>query len=198
MFPKTKRLSENSVHQTRIKKMFYHLQTWLTIRWTSLGEPKTAFGNKQYLQEDKTNYFLESFFIGIERGFFISELQLTSDEVWESPSTILKTSERLSSNFEDKTTFWEGCSCAIHCRKDGLNFPLYRIWCECFSDSQNHVSKEVSVSSFLTKTQLLSENVNRLQNQIENVILHLQHLTKLTLNIKTNVKETRFRGSIKK
>ena len=32
----------------------------------------------------KPNYFLKSFFIGIERGFFVSELKLSSDEVWRA------------------------------------------------------------------------------------------------------------------
>ena len=65
----------------------------------------------------KLNYFLESFFIGIESGFFISELQLTSDDVWESSCTIFKTSERSSSNFDHKTTFRKGYSFSIHCAK---------------------------------------------------------------------------------
>ena len=48
------------------------------------------------------------------------------------------------------------------------------------------------------RKELFTENVNRSANQIENVILQFRPLTKLTLKLKTNVKETRFRGSIKK
>ena len=50
----------------------------------------------------KPNYFLKSFFIGIERGFFVCELQLTFDEVWESPCTIFKTGERLRAILKTK------------------------------------------------------------------------------------------------
>ena len=73
-------------------------------------------------EKSKPNYFLKSFFIGIEKSFSVSELQLTSDEVWESPCTIFTTTERSSSNFEDITTFWKGYSFSIHCGKDGVNF----------------------------------------------------------------------------
>ena len=63
--------------------------------------------------------------------------------------------------------------------KDGFTFrdstehlmPLYL----------NHIWKQVSVSCFSPKIQTLSDNVNRSQNQIEKVILHIRHLTKLTL-----------------
>ena len=64
MFPKTKRTSESSVRlQTRIKKVFYHLSTWLSIRWTSLGELKQHLETiKFYLRENKTKLFSEILF----------------------------------------------------------------------------------------------------------------------------------------
>ena len=91
--------------------------------WAS---PKPHLETSIICKKTKTNYFLKSFFIGIERSFSISELQLTSDEVWESPCTIFKTSERSWSNFKDKTTVWS-YSFANHCGKDGLKFPWYTL-----------------------------------------------------------------------
>ena len=48
------------------------------------------------------------------------------------------------------------------------------------------------------RKELFTKNVNRSKNQIENVILQFRLLTKLTLNLKANVEETRFSGSIRK
>ena len=64
MFPKAKRISEISVLlQTCIKKVFYHLPTWLSIRWTSLGELKQHLETiKYYLRENKTKLISEIFF----------------------------------------------------------------------------------------------------------------------------------------
>ena len=72
MFPKAKRISENSVLlQTRIKKVFYHLPTWLSIRWTSLGELKQHLETiKYYLREIKTKLFSEILFHWHREKFF--------------------------------------------------------------------------------------------------------------------------------
>ena len=77
-------------------------------------------------------------------------------------------------------------------------FKTRAIWCESFSESENHILKQVSVSCFSPKTKLLSENVSRPQNQIEKVLLHIQRLTKLPVNVKSNIKEKRFGGSVEK
>ena len=105
MFPKTGRLSENSV--------LPHLKGNLSPpnmtghSWNKFGRAQNRILRQSGIicNKSKSNSFLKSFFIGIERGVFISNLQLTSDEVWESPCTIFKTSERSSSDFEYETTF---------------------------------------------------------------------------------------------
>ena len=76
MFPKTRRLSENSVLlQTRIKEVFYH-RIWLNMWWTRLGEPETAFQKQSRVRcnKQKTKLVFPIVVPSNRQRFYISEL----------------------------------------------------------------------------------------------------------------------------
>ena len=110
----------------------------------------------------------------------------------------MKTSERSSSNIEHKTTFWKGYSFDSLC-KSWFKFALIHVKFDAnvLARPKTTFENKLALAAFRRK-QLLSENANPSQNRIKKVILHIRHSTNLTLNIKTNVKERRFCGSIKK
>ena len=90
-FTKNQRFSENSVFpQTRIKKAFSQLRTWLSIWWTTyLGASRIWKQSRGGCKKPKANYFLKSF-ISNESGFVSPNSTYFSWTVWKSPGTMFK------------------------------------------------------------------------------------------------------------
>ena len=67
----------------------------------------------------------------------------------------------------------------FHNSRGKCSFEIFFIprknWCESFSESKNNIWKEKSVSFSEPKKALLSENVIRLQNQIERCLNTFEH-----------------------
>ena len=154
---------------------------------------------KHYLREKKTKLFSEIVFHWHREQFFRVRIAINIRWSLGEPMYDIQNWWTFIKHFWRQNYFLKRLFLLNSLRKRWFNFILNtrKICCECFSESENHIWKQVSVSCFSPKT-IAFENVNCSQNQIENVILHIRHLTKLTLNIKTNDKEARFRGAIKK
>ena len=172
MFPKTKRFSWNSVlPQIRIKKVLYHLRTSMSIWWTYLGKPKAAFEKQSSVscKKPKPNYFWNRFSFATRSVLYL-RIPLTFHEQSERAQVrYSKASKRLSSKSEDRNTFWKCHSFTNHEENVVFDFSLFHVKIDVkVSVTQKiNICREIRVSFSEPKKALLSENVLRLQNQIE-------------------------------
>ena len=102
------RFSEISVFpQTRIKKAFCQLRTWLSIWWTYLCQSRIWKQSSVSCKKPKANYFLKSLFIRNESGFASPNSTNFSWTSERAEARCSKTSNRFSGSFEDENTFWK-------------------------------------------------------------------------------------------